>query len=173
MEPATFQELKAGLPEASNDFICEQMAGGASLVQAQAVWKATEPLRKQLADQKAELDKATAKAADAEKAALAKAGTAPDLSGGGSGSNAGASSDPIAAYSEKVRTVAAQYAADGTAAYVAHEKAKSTVAREYPALLAAYLEATNSGSSGKMALEQRNEFAGKFQDYQQKARAAG
>ena len=64
-QPASFADLKAGLPGADAAFICTQLESSATLAQAQAAWMAEQNGR--LATAKTEADQAKAAAPRCQK----------------------------------------------------------------------------------------------------------
>lgn len=90
-QPASFADLKAGLPGADAAFLCSQLEQSAPLAQATAAW---------MAEQNRRLEESRQEAAEAKAAAaLVKPGVHPV---GGVATAGEASVDPIAAWNEAI-----------------------------------------------------------------------
>jgi signal peptide peptidase SppA len=122
-QAATYAEIKAGCPGADADFICKQLEANATLAQAQQAWMAEQNRRIDVANE------------NAKQAAVVKPGVQPIADGKGAATQA-ASGDSIAEWDAKV----AELVKAGKPKHVA----TATVARKYPELRAAYVEAHNA-----------------------------
>lgn len=132
---ATLQELKAGCPGASSDFILSHIERGSTLAEAQSALlqdqaKANAELQEQL---KAEREKAAKAEADAAKVKEAAEGVEPIKAG--SSAEAYSGNDPRAEWNEAIQSKVKQG--------MSRQRAVAAVNRENPGLRAAMLAAVN------------------------------
>lgn len=127
--PASYAELKTGLPGADAEFVCKQLEAGATLAQAQAAWMTEQNARLAAARTEAETAKAAAKKPGVEA-----------LGGGGAkgagAAGAAAEGDPVAAYEAAVAAKCAQG--------MTRQRAALAVAQGQPELREAYVAAYNA-----------------------------
>lgn len=132
---ATLQELKAALPDASNDFVVAQLEANATLAVATKAF---------LAQQSAELKATQQKLAEAEKAKTEAAAAQPTKPAGqktlgaGAAATTEAAGDPVSEWKQELATK--------IKAGVPRAQAVSQLNAERPELRAAYVAAVNAQS---------------------------
>lgn len=135
-QPASYDDIKLGIPNADADFVCSQLESGATIEKAQAAWSAKQDA--QIAALKADKEKATAEAAqketDAKAAEVAKdkAKGATPAAGEPTGSASSEYDDPTGTWNQKIRAKV-----DGGMDY---SRAARLVNRENPGLREAVVE---------------------------------
>jgi len=130
-QPASFEELTAALPRATNDFLVDAQRKRLSIDQARSAW--ADHLQGQLEAKDQQLAEAKQRAAAAAEKQQQKASGVEPLGGAG-GSTAGDAGDPVEAWEAAVREKLARPG-------MTQAKAISQLVREQPDLQKAYLEA--------------------------------
>lgn len=159
---ATYQELKAAIPEADPAFLCAQLDAGADVDAARAAFQkhqvdqakaeaaeAKAAAETQVAEAKAEAEKAKAAAEAAEKkaAALANAPGVDPVESGKAGEPGETEDEPVAAFDAAVR--------EKIKAGMERQKAVMNVAQRQPDLYHAYLKATNPKRKARRLLDEK------------------